>query len=231
MTPPSALPRRPPRRRPAMDLRAAWPHLRAALVTLHCAAIALVAIPSPSPSVHVLRVNEPGFATEVHPWAQLFGVSDVAFADGAERARARWVETRARWLAPLERYLAWVGAPQAWSMFSSPNRSPSHFVVEVRSASDAEDDWHYLSGLPAGPWRRSFFESERVRSLVNVAGRAHDARLADDLCFHVARLALREHGDWDKARCRLVSTPSPSWRTPERGALRVAWSRVVDRDR
>lgn len=214
-----------------MDLRAAWPHVRAALVTLHCAAVAIVAIPSPSPSVHVLRVDEPGFATEVHPWARLFGVSDEAFSDRADRVRARWVETRARWLAPVERYLAWVGASQAWSMFSSPNRSPAHFVVEVRAASDAEGEWRFLSGLPAGPWRRSLFESERVRSLVNVAGRARDARLADALCVHVAREALREQRDWDEVRCRLVSTPSPSWRTSERGAPRVEWSRVVDRDR
>jgi hypothetical protein len=214
--------------RTALGMRASWPHVRAAVVSLHCAAIAIVAAPAPPSTSHVLQVGEPGFASEVHPWARLFRMSDEAFAVDAERARVRWVETRARWVAPFERYLDLVGAREPWSMFSSPNRTPSRFLLEVRGARN--DDWLFLSGVPAGQWRRSFFESERVRSFINTAGRRRDTTTADALCERLARDALRERPNSVEVRCSFVSVPSPSWRSAGVAASRVDWSRVVGRE-
>ena len=210
-----------------------WPRVRATLVTLHCAAIALAAVPAPTPSTHVITPDDPSFPAEVHPWAKLFGMSDAAFARRAEAARSWWADRHA-WLAsPFERYLALIGARQPWSLFSSPNRWPARFELDLRTVRTADDDgWRLLSGLPPGSWRRSFFESERVRSLLNGIVRSGRWQDAEDLCVYVARRALDEHRAAAQARCLFVATATPSWRVAasEGPARRVIYSRVIDRD-
>ncbi len=216
--------------------RNAWPDVRAVLVTLHCLAVALVACPGPSASSRLIGPDDPRFASEVHPWAKLLGVSDETFAKRAEEVRSRWLLTRALVVTPFERYLSAVGALQPWSLFSAPNRAPARFTLEVRSGgqrSSSQDAWNFLSGLPAGPWRRAFFESERVRSVLNDIGRSQRWADADAFCDYIGHEALREAADRAEARCQFVAVPTPSWRpeVSEHAAARVLYSRVVERGR
>ncbi|HEV3191231.1 MAG TPA: hypothetical protein VGY54_12070 [Polyangiaceae bacterium] len=220
----------------------AWPQLRAALLSAHCLAIALAAIPLMS-RTHAIAVSDPQFASEVHPWAELLGVSDEMFASRAERLRADWIEVRDCLIGPFERYLTLLGAQQPWGMFSSPNRSPSRFVLEVWDPRDAptedvvsQDDWRFLSGLPPGAWRPSFFESERTRTVVNKIARNDLWSLADQFCLYVAREAFQDNRTWEQARCTFVSEPAspPPWRAravavPTPGP-HVDYRRVVKRD-
>src|SRR5207253_247465 len=103
-------------------VKPAWPHVRAAFVTFHAVAVALVAMPAPRADQKVLAVDDPRFATELRPWAQLFRMSDEAFARRAEAVREKWVDARAVVVGPFARYLAIAGADQPWQMFSTPNR-------------------------------------------------------------------------------------------------------------
>jgi hypothetical protein len=224
----------------AARLRPFWPQARAVLVTFHCLAIALAAIPTMTDS-HPLSAGDPQFATQVHPFARLFGVSDETFASHAESARTSWIAIHGRLIVPLERYLDLVGAQQPWDMFSLPILTPARFSLEVRprtefAVNDSENGWQFLSGLPAGSWRRPFFEAERTRSLLNHIGRRGVWALADELCLRLARDALREDDRWAEARCVFASQPSPSppWSlgTPT-GANRwprVDYIRVVQRE-
>jgi hypothetical protein len=208
------------------------------LVALHCLAVALAAIPSMA-DTRPLSVDDPQFAAEVHPWARLLGVSDETFAKRAESARTSWIATRGRVIAPIDEYLGLVGAEQPWDMFSTPNRTSARFSLEVRplvgsAGNDSEAGWQFLSGLPAGPWRRSFFESERTRTVLNIISRHRIWSLADELCLRLARDALRENDQWREARCVFTSEPSPSWRVDAprsaAGGPRVDYSRVVQRE-
>ncbi len=188
--------------------------MRAALVALHCVAIALVAAPAPSASSRVVDVSDPRFAAEVHPWATLVGLSDREFARRAERVRASWVDLRGSVVAPFERYLDVAGARQPWSLFSAPNASPVCLVLDTRPAPSpgGEAGWRFLSGLPPGEWRRGLFDSERMRSWLNTVARSGRWDEAGSICDYLGREALREDGQWAQVRCRFVSTPSPSWR-------------------
>jgi hypothetical protein len=223
-------------------VREAWPHLRAALLSVHCLAVVLAAIPSMS-GTHPIAISDPQFASEVHPWAKLFGVSDEAFAGDAERLRTKWIEVHDRLTRPFDYYLALLGAQQPWGMFSSPNRSPSRFVLDVGEPRDAtaseavlQDHWRFLSGLPPGAWRASFFESERTRSVLNKITRNELWSLADEFCLYVAREAFQDGRTGEPARCTFVSQPAspPPWRASADAAPRPAphvdYRRVVKHD-
>jgi hypothetical protein len=199
--------------RPAPDrFRAAWPHLRAGFVTLHCLAVALAAIPSMS-GTHPIDVRDSQYAAEVHPWARLLRVSDEAFARTAENLRADWIATHDRWVGPFEQYLALLGTQQPWDMFSTTNRTSARFSVEAspgRGPEPAAADWRLVSGLPAGDWRRPFFESDRTRSFINHVIRRGLWSSGDELCLYLARELLREDSRWQEVRCTFRSEPSPS---------------------
>jgi len=224
-------------------VREAWPHLRAALLSLHCLAVALAAIPSVT-RTNPIVVSDPQFASEVHPWAELLGASDEVFASHAERFRRDWIGVHDHLVEPFERYLALLGAQQPWGMFSSPNRSPSRFVLEVGTLPDAladgaaaQEQWHFLSGLPPGAWRGSFFKSERTRSFINQITRHGLWSLADPFCLYVTREAYRDDPRWEQARCTFESAPASPlpWQVSGVAAPRpgphVDYRRVVKRDR
>jgi hypothetical protein len=240
----------------AARARARWPEARAVLVTLHCAAVALAAIPSME-YTRPWTVDDPHFAAEVHPWASLFGASDEAFARTAERGRRTWIAIHGRVIAPIDVYLDAVGAPQPWDMFSTPNRTSAWFSVDVqpRPGSQLElpvgrgaaanesvrpDDaqaggsgWQFLSGLPSGSWRRAFFESERTRSFLNRVDHHEDWALAEMLCRYLGRDAFEEDERLARVRCTFTSQPSPTWRAASPAGTgsgpRIDHSFVVER--
>jgi hypothetical protein len=185
----------------------------------------VVAFPAPTGTGRVLSPDHPSFATEVRPWARLFRMSDEEFARRAISVREGWVSGRARVVAPLERYLSLLGAQQPWSMFSTPNRFPKNFVVEVRTAGG---EWQFLSGLPSGAWRRSFFENERTRSWLNQIGAQELTPLFDSFCELVAGEALRD-AKWQAARCRLQRAHAIDWRHPEPAPVEDLMEKVVAR--
>ena len=203
-----------------------WPHFRAALVTLHCLAVALVALPAPSGSSRLIAVDDPRFASEVHPWARLFGVSDQAFADKAAAVRTAWVETRGRVVQPFERYLSLVGAEQHWHMFSTPRRAPPRFAVEAR---DTGREWQWIAGVPSGRWRPSLFGNERTRSLINNLEHHGHWPLAELLCARLSARLVADEPVWREARCRVVVAPSPSWRAPVDRTPSIEWESPVER--
>jgi hypothetical protein len=111
-------------------IRHAWPSLRAGLVTVHCLAVAVAAVPRLT-QMRPLLASDPQTAFEIHPWAQLFGVSDETFGREAEALRSGWANAQQRATAPFDAYLSFFGAHQPWGMFACPNRSPTRFSVEV----------------------------------------------------------------------------------------------------
>ena len=223
----------------AHRLRAAWPNVRAAIVTFHCLAVGLVAIAQTVGDLPI-SVDNPRFATEAHPWAALLGMPDDSFARRAEAIRLGWISARERTAGPLERYLAIVGAEQPWNMFCLPSRTPPRFALEVSTLVAGEPvpdgEWHLLSGLPAQDWRRAFFESERTRSVLNNIESAHQWSDADDFCRYLGREALREDPARARARCTfaLAPAPRPPWEvgtfSKDRLTPRLEYTRVVDRE-
>jgi hypothetical protein len=206
-------------------------HVRAVLVTLHILAVVLVALPAPSGSSRLLSVDDPRFASEVHPWARLFHLSDEAFAQKAAAVRSAWVETRARVVHPFERYLSLVGAEQPWHMFSTPHRVPAHLSIEARGEARAgAGEWQWISGVPKGRWRPSLFGNERVRSLVNNLEHYGNWPLAERLCARLSVELFADEPAWHEARCRVVTAPSPSWRAhPPEPPPTVEWESPVAR--
>jgi hypothetical protein len=152
-------------------------------------------------------------------------MTDDAFAQRAAAARREWGDARTFVVGPFERYLAALGANQPWSMFSTPNRTPTRFVVEA----SRDGAWFFVSGVPSGAWRASFFDSERVRSFLNAVARDRAWSLADDFCDRIAQDALRANTEWTRMRCTFTSAPSASWRAPSVSEPHVDWQREVAR--
>jgi hypothetical protein len=205
---------------------ARWPQVRAVLVTLHIVAVALVALPAPSGSSRLISVDDPRFASEVHPWARLFHLSDEEFAGKAAAVRGAWVAARARVVHPFEEYLSLVGAQQPWHMFSTPQRVPVRLLIEARAG---DGEWQWISGVPAGRWRPSLFRNERMRSLVNNVQHNGYWPLAERLCERLSADLFADEPAWREARCRVVAAPSPSWRARVEAPPVVEWASPVER--
>lgn len=211
-------------------LRDAWPQLRAGLVAAHACAIVLAAFPAPNGGA--ARLDDPNFLADVRPYARVFRTSDESFAAQMLAIRETWLEWRAPIVGPFEAYLDLVGAQQPWRMFTTANREPPRFVLEGHRAqqADPEKDWQFLSGLPAGDWQRSFFESERTRSFLNAVGRYDSTDQEDAFCRIVGSRALDENPDLAQVRCSFVHVPT----TPMHAGIglpdaRISYRLVVGR--
>jgi hypothetical protein len=207
-------------------MKNSWPQIRAALIAFHIIAMMLVAFPSPAPAGLNTNVDDPNLVVHLRPWARLFGTDTQSFARRIFAIGRTWLDVRTRVVAPFEFYLDTTGAIQSWHMFSAPNHMPARFLLEARRS---DGDWQFVSGLPAGEWHRSFFTSERVRSLLNVIGKYENDQVTDPFCLRVARELLAER-DFAEARCQFVRVAVPSMSDPEGPReSRVTYSRVVPR--
>jgi hypothetical protein len=205
-------------------MKNSWPQIRAALIAFHIVAMLVVAFPAPAPAALDTSLDDPTLIIHLRPWAKLFHTDTKSFAKRIFSIGKTWLDARARVITPFESYLDKTGAIQSWHMFSAPNHMPPRFVLEGRQR---EGDWQFVSGLPAGDWHRSFFTSERVRSVLNAMGKYENDQLTDPFCLRVAHELLAE-SDFVEARCQFVRVAAPSMRDPEAPReSRVTYSRVV----
>jgi hypothetical protein len=203
-----------------------WPQIRAALIAFHIVAMLLVAFPAPAPAGLNANLDDPNLNVHLRPWARLFHSDTRSFAKRIFAIGKTWLDVRERVIGPFEKYLDTAGAIQSWHMFSAPNHMPPRFVLEGRRRGG---DWQFVSGLPAGDWHRSFFTSERVRSLLNAIGKFENDQITDPFCLRVAHELLAE-SDFVEARCQILRVATPSMQDPEAPReSRVTYTRVVPR--
>jgi hypothetical protein len=213
-----------------------WPQIRAVLITLHIATVILAAVPYPYGIALPNYWQRPNIRVELETWAHRLGVAPDVLQERAERVGRSWIGTRTRLYSYIEPYHRLIGAAQFWAMFSAPNRFPLRYFIETREQAYADDEagWEvaYESRSPEAAWRRTFFDRERVRGLVNRYGRDPYQPQADQACMRLARDLFRERPAAVEVRCRYLRVPLPSWDEANRGEQKPGewvYSTLVER--
>lgn len=216
-------------------LRRAWPHVRAALVSFHVIAIVLAAIPAPAGGMNRRNWKDPTVQAEFQAWGGRLGVDPKSLEDALYRFAKGYMSVRDLWLKPVDPYLELTGTDQPWRMFVAPHRHPSRFRVEVATATSGPE-WELLfeERNPDASWRASFFEDERIRSILFRYSWPEYSSESRQLCRWIARRVFEERPDADRVQCRYRKARSPSPRDAREGVEHEGtWSqvRVVPRTR
>jgi hypothetical protein len=190
------------------------PHLRAAFVLFHVAAVVLLSLPSPGLFTYGMGWDTPNIQDELRRWSESLshvGI-DTTPADMEARARrgaARYEGAHRVITAPFTGYAQVTGARQGWIMFAVPQKHPVELHVDVYEGGawrpvyrphSEHDFW--------GPQLRN----HRLRKQQGSFGRTFDRGTYDGLVRVLARDAARAFPDATVVRVQLFrySTLSPS---------------------
>lgn len=148
---------------------AAWPHLRAALVLVHAAALLVAASPSLTGGMVRASWADPTVAAELDAWHGVattagWDVSREEFEDQLWAGAVRVMAARQVALAPVRPYLRYAGTEQPWRMFVAPQRFPSRLWVEVEQ--DGEFTPVYVARDPEHTWNGALLDHDRMRTLI-----------------------------------------------------------------
>ncbi len=203
-----------------------WPHVRAALVTIHLVAIVIAAIPAPVGGMSRRAWSDPTVQDEFRAWGARLGVEPKKLEDFMWDLGTRWMGLRRkvmRWVWP---YLEVTGTDQPWRMFVAPHRHPSRFQVQVRTA-DADFETLFEERSSEYRWRETFFEQERLRSILFRYSWNEYSGDARRTCEWLAREIFVERPDAVEVRCRYWKARSPSPREAREGAeMEGRWTQV-----
>lgn len=210
-------------------------HLLALFVLFHAASVVVLSIPVPPPDVRGERAGRRNEALDA--WAAVgaaVGVPPEAFSSGlaavtrAEAALLRVVR------APFVPYADLTGAEQSWLMFGSVKDRVAVLEIEVRSG----EGWRpiFVGRSATHAWRRSFWDQERMRTLVfNFGLRRGKTTLWDPMVEWVAREVADDFPDARAVRVQMrrgrVPAPEELRRTGalERGAPYWTTEREIPR--
>lgn len=194
-----------------------WDRLKAAFLAFHVSGVLLMALPSPAGLLDRNAWKEPSVQAEFATWAEIFravGVDTTVpeleedlwnLAVGYGQAHA-WV------LAPYRPYADWLGVGQSWQMFPAPQRRPAVLHIDVQR--DGKWQRIYEARSAEHAWRRSFFDQDRVRTMMFLYTWPHLRKrgLFRDFTRYLGPRLAADWPDADRARFRFYryTTPSPS---------------------
>jgi hypothetical protein len=193
-----------------------WRHGRAALVTLHLAAILVLAFPAPPDSaVDRSQWNDPRFRAELTAWTERLNtlglnVTGGQLEDALFTSACAYLETRNALARPFHFYYTYCGTYQSWQMFPAPDREPTRLSVEV----EERGRWRtvLVERDPAYPWLDGWLSHHRMRPVVFCLG-GNPAEFQPFAAW-LAEQAGRDFPLAERVRVRYVKclTPSPEER-------------------
>lgn len=190
------------------SLARAWPHLRAAFVLYHLAAIAVSAAPSPGQGLRRELWSDPTVQAEFAAWSGRLGVGSEALQDIAFDLASHAHAARRVALVPFDPYLRGAGTRQSWKMFVAPHRFPSRLSIDARVAGAWVPLFQERSATAT--WNARALSSERVRSQIFQWSWPTYRRRWKQACLAFGRAALDEDPAREAIRCRLYKARSPT---------------------
>ena len=194
-----------------------WPHLRAAFVTVHVAAVVLAALPAPVGSLQRSAWSEPTVARELDAWhararAVGLGYDRDAFEDRLYELARGWVHGRQAVLEPFRPYYRYLGVEQSWRMFVAPHKHPSRLQIHIRPSPDSAWELLYSQGDPDYAWRSAQLEHTRMRSALFRYSWPGYRRSYRALTRWVGREVAAERPDAGQVRLQWLrqKTPTPA---------------------
>lgn len=183
--------------------RAAWPHVRAALVVLHLFAITFQSLPSVGGGLSRQAWKSDTVQGEFRAWSSRlqgwgFDISLIEledqlwdFAVGYEKARRSIID-------PLMPYYDYCGTYQTWRMFVAPHRFPGRLQIEV----DRGDGWElaYEARSNEHTWHRRWFDHDRFRAATFRYAWKHYRRPRNQFADWVAERFAEEEPDARRVR-------------------------------
>jgi hypothetical protein len=147
----------------------AWAQLRGVLIALHLGGMTLLGLPEPA--VEAKDQNDPdviAWFERTHASLASWGVQvdlDALISWGTWAGQG-WLATRDVVLAPVIVYARYTGCHQHWAMFGSVPDESAWLFIEGR----ASGRWELVaqSRYSDRTFRKSFFDQERTRSLINL---------------------------------------------------------------
>lgn len=196
-----------------------WPHIRAVLISLHLVAIVLIAIPAPVGGMSRGSWKEPTVQAELATWAGILHVPAPALEDRVFGVATSYMDARSIVLRPVRPYIDATGTDQPWRMFVAPHRYPARYQVQARGPGPflpnfPEEGWETLfeERSATARWRESFFEQERVRSVLFRYAWPENGGDARRTCEWLAKQIRAESPGVTEVRCRYWKARTPSAR-------------------
>ncbi len=145
-------------------------HLRALFVAAHLFAITVMALPNPG-RVSEKDLANPALQEVFSDWRSVAAGLGIELSPEDTNTLAltfanRFMGIRDVVLTPFRPYFKYTGTHQTWQMFGYLNRSPARFSIYVFEPGQG---WQpiYLARDPDLAWRKRFFDSERMRGMMN----------------------------------------------------------------
>lgn len=185
---------------------AAWPHLRAILISLHVATLIILSLPG-SYVVDRRRWDTKDNQADLAQWATRIrgiglGVTSRELDDKLFRVASLYANARGHVASPFESYARFAGTHQGWVMFSSPQRHPREIHIDLVEESGRVRPL-YRPRSDALDWRRAQFDHDRLRKLSSRFGKGVAGAAFDDLSHWVAVQAFSEFPDAKAVRVSL----------------------------
>ncbi len=183
-----------------------YPHLRALLITMHLAALTLLATPNPSMFLRRSWWDLPMAQAELVAWADMLTGLGIAHTpesleetlwDGFQQLGA----VRKRLIRPLRPYVRYCGTAQDWPLFAIPQRKVARLFIDIQHG---EGEWEtiYITQDPDVSWNHRRLNSERYRNKVFFISQPHKKRQYRKFAGWVAGMAASDFPDADKIRLR-----------------------------
>jgi hypothetical protein len=111
------------------------------------------------------------------------------------------------------------GAMQPWTMFAGPNVFPATYEVQVIDRGAPSDAWQtlYRARSREYRWRESFYDQERLRSMLSRYSWPFFFWGPPQACAWAAREVFRERPEAVMVRCRFFRQQTPTAREAAAG--------------
>ncbi|MDG1480684.1 MAG: hypothetical protein P8R54_13900 [Myxococcota bacterium] len=181
-------------------------HFRAILITIHLAALMLLATPNPSMFLRRSLWDLPMAQAELVAWADMLsGMGIEHTPDSLEEALWDGFQQlgtiRKKLTRPLRPYVRYCGTAQDWPLFAIPQRKVSRLFIDILQD---EEEWEtiYITQDPDVRWNHRRLNSERYRNKVFFISQPHKKRQYRKFAGWIAGMAASDFPEADKIRLR-----------------------------
>ena len=212
-------------------LRGLFPHLRAAFVAFHIAAVCAFALPNADVGMNPSSWRDPTVRAEFARWAGWLRVPPDVLTERLWDIGTAWHKWRRQLVRPFERYRLLSGTDQNWQMFVAPHRFPTRLQIRIETPAGWEVVFEERS--ETATWHAETFGLEILRSMVFRWGWPTYNASWERACKSFAVQLFAERPDASSVECRFHKAASPSPGEAATGTLPEGeWvlSRVVSPD-
>lgn len=192
------------------------PHLRAAFVLFHLAAVILMAVPAPAGGMKKAAWQDPTVQAEFAVWVNRFNALGAELTP-AEFEQRLWdfsvgfMDARNAVLKPFRPYYHWCGTWQTWRMFIAPHRFPARLEIDL-SEERGEYRTLYAARSDEHTWLRPQLDHGRMRAAMFRYGWSSYGRSWEQFADWAAVRAAAEFPEAEHLRLRMwkYKTPTPA---------------------